>query len=63
MFWEGGRVDRSTVRLVRTELFCSNVKSEQPGSVTKALFICFETAVNSEAFINKSYNIVAVIHC
>ena len=55
--WIGARRD-----WLRMELFCSNVKPEYPGSVTKALLMCFETAVNSEAFVNKSRNIVAIIH-
>jgi len=48
--------------LLRMELFCSNVEPEYPESVTKALYMCFETAVNSEDFINKSRNTVAIVH-
>ena len=49
--------------LLRMELFCSTVKSEYPDSVTKSLLMRFKIAVNSGAFINKSRNTVAVIHC
>jgi hypothetical protein len=45
------------------EFFCPTVKPEYPDLVTKAFLLRFEAVVNSEGFINKIRNTVAIIRC
>ena len=59
--WLGGTQQDAIALGCSYSVPLSNCQSSN--SVTKALLMCFEILVNSEAFINKIRSTVAIIHC